>query len=354
MASDDLIELDRIAGTRHPRDAVSLYGHDKEEAAFLDAYRTGRMPHAWLLAGPEGIGKASFAWRAARFVLSHPDPTSDAVQSAQSLDVDPLATVSRTITAQAHPDLFVLRREMEPGKKTIPRDTRVELVRKALSFFSATAGKGGWKIAIVDTLDDLNRSGANALLKLIEEPPARSLFLMVSHMPGRLLPTIRSRCRLLPFRPLSQSDVARILSELPEPPEASLIEAAAARSEGSLTRAMTFVDPDLLAIVRHVEATLSRLPELDRSEILAMAETLAPRDKTLEFETVLQTIEGWILADCHEHLSTGAHRLAPLTEVWEKTARGARDTERFNLDRRPFLLTLFADLAEAVRLSHAQ
>ena len=115
MAADDLIELDRVAGTRHPREAVALYGHEKEEAAFLDAYRTGRMPHAWLLAGPEGIGKASFAWRAARFILTHPDPSSDAVQKAQSLDVDPQGEAARMIAAQAHPDLFVLRREMEAG-----------------------------------------------------------------------------------------------------------------------------------------------------------------------------------------------------------------------------------------------
>ncbi len=353
MVDDNGQELDRLQGARHPRDTVRLFGHEREEIQFLTAYRSGRMPHAWLLAGPEGIGKASFSYRAARFVLGNPDPQSAFVTAARTLDTDPDSPSNRRISAQSHGDLRVLRREIEAGKKTIPTEIRVEQVRQAIQFFSSTSNEGGWRLAIIDQMDDLNRSGANALLKLIEEPPPRVLFLMVTSSPGRLLPTIRSRCRVLNFRPLSEGEIVSAMLDQPKPPDRATAMRVAPYAAGSVRDAMKLTDPATLAIIEHVTTLLRRLPAIDRGELFAMVEGLTGRDKTADFETVLDTVNRWLGEQCRERAGEGARRLAPLAEVWEKSARAASETDRYNLDRRPFLLTLFADLAEAVRLSHS-
>src|SRR5689334_3432090 len=208
---DDIQEADRLEGVPHPRETSVLFGQVQAERAFLDAYRGGRFPHAWILGGPEGVGKATFAYRAARFLLAHGDPASAAVQAASDLSIDPEHPAARKVAARGHGGLFVLRRQWNPEKKTMPTVIPVDLARKAISFFESTSAEGGWRICIVDSAEDLNVNGANALLKMVEEPPQRSLFLIVSHLPGRLLPTIRSRCRMLAFRPLPPADVEKAL-----------------------------------------------------------------------------------------------------------------------------------------------
>lgn len=351
MAEELNTELDRFGTARHPRETQRLFGHEREEAQFLAAYRSGRMPHAWLLAGPEGIGKASFAYRAARFLLAHPNAAAANVQQSTSLDTDPDAPHSRRVSAQSHGDLQVLRREVEVGKKTIPTEIKVDQVRKIIQFFSSTSGEGGWRIALIDTMDDLNRSGANALLKLIEEPPPRSLFLMVTSAPGRLLPTIRSRCRVLNFRPLSEPDIVAALLDQPQAVDRDTATRAARYAGGSVRDALKLMDPTTLGVIDHVEAMLQRLPQIDRGELLTMVDGLTGRDKSAQYETVIDTVNLWLSNQCKNRAGEGARRLAPLAEVWEKSARAASETDRYNLDRRPFLLTLFADLAEAVRQS---
>ena len=186
-----------------------LYGHVDAERALLDAYRGNRLPHAWLISGPPGIGKATLAYRMARFVLANPDPRAPLVQSASSLQVDPEHPVSRRIAAQTQADLLVLERTINEKTKKLRQDIQVDDVRRSVAFFGSTPGEGGWRVAIVDAVDELNTSGANALLKVLEEPPRRALLLLVSHSSVRVLPTIRSRCRLLALRPLAADDVAR-------------------------------------------------------------------------------------------------------------------------------------------------
>jgi DNA polymerase-3 subunit delta' len=352
MAEELAIELDRFSTSRHPRDVEILFGHTLEEAQLIAAYRSGRMPHAWLLSGPDGIGKASFAYRAARFILSHPNPESDDTQSARSLDSSFDTAAGRRISAQSHGNLLAVTREIEVGKKTIPTEIKVDQIRKLIQFFETTAGEGGWRIAIIDTMDELNRSGANALLKLIEEPPPRSLFFMITSAPGRLLPTIRSRCRVLGFRPLDETEVVSALLAQPLPPSLSVAQQAARHSGGSVKAALKLIDPATLSVIEHVEGMLERLPALDRAELLQMAEGLIGRERSNDYQTVIDTVQNWIAGQCRVRAGEGSRRLAPLAEVWEKSARIAGETDRFNLDRRPFLLSLFADLAEAVRLSN--
>jgi len=353
MVDDNTIELDRFGNARHPRDAQRLFGQDRAEAQFLAAYQSGRMPHAWLMSGPEGIGKSSFSYRAARFILAHPDPNSAQVQASKTLDTDPDLPSNRRISAQSHGDLLILRREIEAGKKTVPTEIRVDQVRKAIQFFTSTANEGGWRIAIIDPMDELNRSGANALLKLIEEPPQRVLFFMVTGSPGSLLPTIRSRCRVLQFHPLTEPDLVSALLDQPNPTDRETAKRAARFADGSVRQALKRLEPATLGIIDHVETLLRRLPVIDRGELFTMADGLTGRDKTSDYETVIDTVHSWLGEQCRSRAGEGARRLAPLAEVWEKSARAARETDRYNLDRRPFLLTLFADLAEAVRLSQS-
>ncbi len=180
----------------HPRDTFALFGQAQAERALLHEYRSGRIAHAWLIGGPAGIGKATLAYRMARFALAHPDPKADAVQRATSLAVPPDSPVARRVAGRAHPDLLVLEREPDDKGKMRTVIT-VDQVRRTVGFFGSTAGEGGWRVCIVDSADELKYpEGSNALLKMLEEPPPRALFLVVSHAPGRLLPTIRSRCRV--------------------------------------------------------------------------------------------------------------------------------------------------------------
>jgi DNA polymerase-3 subunit delta' len=193
-------ELDKEPGAPHPRETFSFVGHDAEEAIFADGLRGGRMHHAWLLAGPKGLGKATLAYRVARaaFGAKRIGP--------RPLDVDATDPVARRVMALSHPDLFVLRRGLnERGKPR--REIAVDDARELGHFFSLAPAEGGVRVAIVDAVDDLNRNAANAILKTLEEPPARSILLLVCHAPGAILPTIRSRCRRLALRPLRDEEV---------------------------------------------------------------------------------------------------------------------------------------------------
>src|SRR5262249_19694995 len=191
----------------HPRATTRFFGHVAAEAALLGAYRSGRMPHGVLISGPKGIGKATLAYRLARFVLAQPDPLAAAVLGAESLQVAPTNPVTRRIAAQAQPDLLVIERTVNE-KGVLRNQIAVGAIRRAIPFCGSTSGEGGWPCAIIDSVEDLNRAGANALRKVLEEPPKRALLLLVAHSAVRVPPTLRSRCRVLSLRPLAEAHVA--------------------------------------------------------------------------------------------------------------------------------------------------
>src|SRR6201995_3730182 len=190
----------------HPRETSVLSGHREAETALLNAYKSGRIQHAWLIGGAHGIGKATLAYRMARFVLTHRDPLSPDVQRAETLAIDANAPAARHIASGAHGGLLVLERTAN-DKGVLRTVITVDETRETISFFGSTAAVEGWRVCIVDTVDELNPNAANALLKVLEEPPGQSLFLLVSHAPARALPTILSRCRKLMLRPLATTDV---------------------------------------------------------------------------------------------------------------------------------------------------
>jgi DNA polymerase-3 subunit delta' len=339
------------AGIPHPRETLSLYGHAEAELAFLDAYLAGRMPHAWLIGGARGIGKATLAYRMARFVFAHPSPQSaqnaaGVAQNGPNLTLPPEHPVVRRVTAQGHPDLLALERVADEKGK-MPMFIPVDTVRKTIGFFGSTAGEGGWRVCIMDSADELNAAGANALLKILEEPPAKSLLLVVSHAPGRLLPTIRSRCRRLMLRPLPPNDVARAaaaaLQREPDDPE---IKAAAAASDGSVARALDLLAGTALAVRERVNAMLAALPTVNPRDLHALGDALG-RDETA-FTAFVDAVRDWLSARI---TVAGAEprRLDRIAGAWEKVNATARDVVEYNLERKPLVFNVFDWLAAATR-----
>jgi DNA polymerase-3 subunit delta' len=282
-------------------------------------------------------------------MLAHPDPAAAGVQTATSLATDPEHPVARRVAAQAHGDLLVLQRT--PNDKGVLRQQiAVEDVRRTVSFFGATAGEGGWRVAIVDAVDELNRAGANALLKVLEEPPQQSLFLLVSHAPARVLPTILSRCRKLLLRPLGTSDVIGAATAAANIPigDPALSEAAAA-AEGSVAHALTLLGGDALKLHQRTAALLATLPRIDPRELHALGDALGGSDR-VALATFIDSVDRWVSERLRSaNANANLPRLARLAEVWEKINRAARDTAEYNLERKPLVFSVFGLLAEATR-----
>ena len=344
-----------LSGIPHPRERTLVIGHEVAEQSFADGIRSGRLHHAWLIGGAEGIGKATLAYRVARRLLASPDEIDRG--GGLGLAIDPAGRTARQVAAGSHPNLIVLDLETasadvdRPPAKTIP----VKTTRRALSFFGTTAANGGHRVMIVDSAEDLTVPSANALLKTIEEPPARATILIVSHAPQRVLPTIRSRCRKLNLAPLPHGFVLDVLRSLgagglPDGeggPE--LMERAAERAEGSVRRALTLLDPKRQALLDELSALLRLLPEVPMLRVLSLAEKLSDRRAEGHFELALDAVHLWASERIRAGAAHGPARLAPLAELCDKIADAARSVETYNLDRRPFVVSMFGDLAEVVR-----
>ena len=335
----------------HPRETTVLFGHREAETALLNAYRSGRIPHAWLIGGAAGIGKATLAYRMARFVLAHRDPHASDVQRAETLFVDPSDAVARQVAAGAHGGLLTLERTQN-DKGVMRTVITVDETRETISFFGSTAAGEGWRVCVVDTVDELNPNAANALLKILEEPPHRSLFLLVSHAPARVLPTILSRCRKLPLRPLATNEVIRAVAQAANTAidDPALREAADA-AEGSVSRALTLLGGDTLKLHHRTAALLATLPQIDPRELHALGDALGGSDR-VALAAFIDSVDRWVsqrLRADDANANANLPRLARLVEVWEKINRAARDTEAYNLERKPLVFSVFGLLSEATR-----
>ncbi len=353
---DDGRDSDRLDGLPHPRDTIQLFGHGEAERSLLDAYRSRRLSHAWLIGGPRGIGKATLAWRFARFLLANPDPETRAVRDAHDLSVPADNPVWGRLSAGAFGDVAVLRREWNDKTKKVFSEIRVDDVRAALQLFQRAAGAGGYRICILDSADDLNRSSANALLKVIEEPPPASLFLIVSHRPADVLPTILSRCRKMILKAPSSADVRAALDGFTAldgalPSEA--IDDVSVRSGGSVSRALGMLDPARLSFDHDLQAELARLPAIDWRALHRLADRFAVLGAEAAADILIETILDWLDDRVRAGARAGAppRNLAPLAEVWEKVRAAARDAETLNLEKRPLLLSIFADLSQATQVA---
>jgi DNA polymerase-3 subunit delta' len=269
------------------------------------------------------------------------------VQAAPSLKVDPASPVSRRIAAQAQPDLLVIERTVNE-RGVLRNQIAVDDIRRTVPFFGSTAGEGGWRIVIIDAVDDLNRSGANALLKVLEEPPQRGLLLLIAHSTARVLTTLRSRCRIISLRSLAQEEVAAaVAAAAGSGIDDARIAAAAAGADGSVARALNLLDEDALTLRQQAIDLLAQLPAVDPADLHALGDALTGTDPQ-PLAAFLDTVNAWLsqrLALGYDDLA----RLNRLAEASEHINAAARDAEIYNLDRKPLVFNVFGLLAEATR-----
>lgn len=312
-------EADRAPGAPHPRETVHLFGQSKAENAFLDAFNTGRMHHAWLITGPRGVGKATLAWRIARFLLSQPVDSGEAglfgdtppapSSVPATLEIGHDTAVYRRSAQLAEPRLCLIRRAYDAKKGRHTAQISVEEVRKLGAFFHMSAADGGRRVVIVDSADEMNVSSANALLKMLEEPPKNAALLLVSHQPSRLLPTIRSRCRELRLGPLGGEDVRQALDAAGFD-AADQSDALAELSAGSVGEALRLTNLDGMDAYGEVVALFATLPKLDRPRALKLAESCVGAANVDRYELILGLIDRFLTRLAR----TGAGR-PPLVEA---------------------------------------
>ncbi|MBB5516457.1 DNA polymerase-3 subunit delta' [Rubricella aquisinus] len=276
MADDaPLPQPDQVEGAPHPRETTVLFGQDAAERAFLEAWGSGRMHHAWMLTGPQGVGKATLAWRIARFLLAD-DGHAGMFGPPDTLDMAPDTPTFRRALALSDPRLVLLRRPWNDKTKKLRTEITVEEVRKLKGFFGMSAADGGWRVAIVDAMDEMNGAAANAFLKLLEEPPEKVALLLVTHQPGRLLPTIRSRCRELRLPPLGAEPLAAAMTEAGFEAR-DQAQALAELSGGSAGEAIGMLTHGGVDLYRDIIAMLSSMPGADRRRVVQFAESMGAR-----------------------------------------------------------------------------
>jgi DNA polymerase-3 subunit delta' len=350
-----------------PRANPDLVGHESAERELQRLVEADRLPHAILLSGPRGIGKATLAFRFARFLLANRD-RSTKMANLSGLAIDPESGVFRRVAAGGHADLLTIERAFDPRRRRLRSEIVVDDAREITSFFRLTAAEDGWRVVVVDGAEEMNRSAANAILKILEEPPRRSLLLLISHSPGRLLPTIRSRCRRLPLAPLTYALVTTLLRRYHPELATPEIEVLAALSAGSIGRAMELAEADGLALHRSVLDILSQIPRLDVIRLHAFADQLARADADdayrLGGELLLQLLARIAVCSARGGLSEGEiidsedqtmRRLASFAdaarwaELRERIERSLISTEELNLDRKQAMLGAFFAIEELVR-----
>ena len=288
---------DQVDGAPHPRETLKLIGQQHAEEQFLDVFASGRLHHSWLINGSKGVGKATLAWSIAKFLLATPNPQQDGglfaetLASPTNLAIGQDHPVARRVMAGSEPGIFSLRRAYDEKRKRHKQMITVDEVRKLKSFFSLTATDGGRRIAIVDAADELNTNAANALLKILEEPPENAVLLLIAHQPSRLLPTIRSRCRELRLTHLSPKEVAEAVTqtgiEFPDQHKNPL----AALAAGSPGEAIRLLQLGGMEIYQSLIDVISSMPNMDQTRAMAIADRYSGKASSDEFELFLGLCE---------------------------------------------------------------
>lgn len=368
---NDLPEPDAAEGAPHPRHAAQLFGHHAAQAEFLTALRSGRMHHAWLITGPRGVGKATLAWKLAAYLLSHPAghvPTSGLFgedDPAELLSTDPDSPVRRRLAALSEPGLMLVRRGPNDKGDRLETQITVKVVRKLKDFFHLSATEGGRRVVIVDPADEMNVNAANALLKELEEPPKNAVFFILSHQPQRLLPTIRSRCRVLRLGPLLPGELAAALEQAGIDPgeDQAELAALAAGSAGDAARLMTL---DGLAMWQQLTRLLAKAPGFDRQQAMALADSFLGRDAEQRLDLFLTLLDLMLarlakagidsavsgaVSDSERamlaRLSPDAHAASGWAEAAHQLMARARHGRAVNLDPASLILDTLLKIDEA-------
>ncbi len=342
MAADpDIPEPDRIEGAPHPRETVQVYGHRAAEAEFLRAFTSGRLHHGWLITGPRGVGKATLAWKLARFLLATPMEDGGlfgAPPPPTSLDIPADHPVARHMRALAEPRLFLVRRGLNDKETGLSAVIRVDEVRELKNFLNLSAVDGGRRAVIVDCADEMNPNAANAVLKILEEPPKNVTFFLISHQPFRLLPTIRSRCRELRLTPLSPADLADALIQASGETDPEEAAALAELAGGSVGEAFRLTNLDGLPLYGQLVALLGTLPRLDRARALSIAESAAGKAGEARFDLVVTLIDLFLAR---------LARAAALRQLPIEAAKGEADLIT-RLSSHPMAAQSWAELAQSL------
>lgn len=340
---EDVLESDRLLEFPHPRETSAFVGNAAAEQKLLRSFLSGKMHHAWIIAGPRGIGKATLAYRFARFVLRHADPAAIAA-SADGLAVDPDDPVFRRIAAGAHPDLFVARRAYDPKTKRLKRDVSADTVRQVSHFFGHTSGAGGWRVCIVDAADDMNRSAANALLKVLEEPPARCLFLLVTHNPLRLVPTVRSRCIRITLQPLLEREfkalVDRHMQGRTSVSDADFPELTTL-CQGSPGQALAVLSGDAWKTFGRFRDLIQSTRKPAGPAMLDFAETLGARGAEEGYSTFCRLMLDWLASRVRkaaERSPADRRDAEAMAGAWQHIAHSIDRANALNLDRKQTIL----------------
>jgi len=329
---------------RSPRENPLLFGHAAAESAILQGMRRGRLHHAWLITGAEGVGKATLAFRFARALLAG---------QAATLEMPEHAPVFRRVAAATHADLLTVEREWDEKKKRMKKSIAADTARGIPPFLHLTPAEGGWRVVIVDGAEDLNPQSANALLKVLEEPPPRAVLILVCSAAGRLLPTIRSRCRHLALAPLAEADMMRALAlYLPSMPEAEC-RSLAAISEGSPGRALALAEEGGLKIAGMVAEVLQAGPAMPLTRAYEMSDSLREQ---APFETFMGLLHRGIASAVSAYIRGTADRtqLALVetrspdrwAEIAQRLSQLTFETEKSNMDRRQAFVAGLALLKE--------
>lgn len=341
--SEDIEEADRTGDLPHPRHVYDLFGHDAAASAAEDAFASGRMHHAWMITGPKGCGKATLAWRLARRVLGAA-PMEEGAPLASNPD-DP---VCRRLEARSHSDLLLIRRPWNEKTKKLRGEITVEQARRAPEFFSRSASDGGWRVAIVDSADELNTNSANALLKTLEEPPKRGLLILIVNAPGRLLPTIRSRCRRLSLRAPDPAACASWLESL-HGVASTEAQGAASLAGGSPGRALALLETGAPALKSSLDQALEDLPRLDRAAVIKLADASGRKGGEALKATVLDFLGDFARERARSDALTegGLKSARAWVEAADALTRLARDSETLYLDPKQTVHAAFALLQDA-------
>ena len=324
------IRHDSLPDTPEPSENPALFGHVTIANGLAADYRAGRLHHGLLLSGPAGIGKATLAFHLAKHLLQHPDPLT--APTALTL-LDPASSLARQVASDAHPSVLHLTRPVNERTKGFKSAVTADEVRRINRFLSHTAHDGGWRIVIIDPADDMNRNAANALLKNLEEPPTRTLFILIAHQAGGLLPTIRSRCRLVRLQPLAADDlrkaVGAVRPDLPPLPDAVIDSSGGSVREALLDLAFGGQD------ISHATQTLLEGRRLDVVRLQTLAETVAGRNAGIRYDLFTARLLDRLAAMAGAAADAGdAARADRLAALWQETSRATGEADAYNLDRK--------------------
>lgn len=341
-------QYDTLPGIPEPAENPRLFGHEQPVKMLAAAYRAGKLPHALLLAGPQGIGKATLAFHLAHHLLKHPSfadaPEELAVPDAAS-------SLFRQVAMGAHPSVLHLTRPVNEKTKGFKTVVTVDEIRRVSRFLSMTSHDGSYRVVIVDPADDMNTNAANALLKNLEEPPSRTLFVLVTHSIGRLLPTIRSRCQTIFLQPLGAGDLASVLdgfdAGLPE--GAAEREMIAGRAAGSPRNAILLTQYGGLEISDVIDRLVGG-KAVDVAETHRLAEAVSSRDSAIQFSIFNRHVLD-IVADAASAAAYGGdmERANRLSELWQETLKTIGEAETYNLDKKQHVLGVVHALHAVMR-----